>query len=47
VVWLEPYPDLLPRHLPDDAPEPQARYEAREAISLAFITALRPGLSRQ
>ncbi len=40
VVWLEPYPDLLLADLPDDAPGPQARYEAREAISLAFITAL-------
>jgi RNA polymerase sigma-70 factor (TIGR02960 family) len=29
VVWLEPYPD-----------GPEARYESREAISLAFITAL-------
>ncbi len=40
VAWLEPYPDLLLRDLPDDAPGPQARYEAREAISLAFIAAL-------
>jgi RNA polymerase sigma-70 factor (TIGR02960 family) len=40
VLWLEPYPDLLLAELPDDAPGPQARYEAREAISLAFITAL-------
>ena len=40
VVWLEPYPDLLLGDLPDGAPDPQARYEAREAISLAFITAL-------
>ena len=39
VTWLEPYPDLLD-DLPDTAPGPQARYEAREAISLAFITAL-------
>ena len=39
IVWLDPYPDLL---LPDAtaAPGPEARYEAREAISLAFITAL-------
>jgi RNA polymerase sigma-70 factor (TIGR02960 family) len=40
VAWLEPYPDLLLEDLPDVAPGPQARYEAREAISLAFITAL-------
>jgi RNA polymerase sigma-70 factor (TIGR02960 family) len=40
VTWLEPYPDLLLADLPDQAPGPQARYEAREAISLAFITAL-------
>ncbi|HTQ92696.1 MAG TPA: RNA polymerase subunit sigma-70 [Streptosporangiaceae bacterium] len=40
VAWLEPYPDLLLQDLPDHAPGPQARYEAREAISLAFITAL-------
>jgi RNA polymerase sigma-70 factor (TIGR02960 family) len=40
VSWLEPYPDLLLAELPDDAPGPQARYEAREAISLAFVTAL-------
>jgi RNA polymerase sigma-70 factor (ECF subfamily) len=40
VAWLEPYPDLLLADLPDDAPGPQARYEASEAISLAFITAL-------
>jgi len=40
VTWLEPYPGLLPEDLPDTAPGPPARYEAREAISLAFITAL-------
>jgi RNA polymerase sigma-70 factor (TIGR02960 family) len=40
VCWLEPYPDLLLAELPDDAPGPQARVEAREAISLAFVTAL-------
>ena len=40
VAWLEPYPDLLLAELPDQAPGPQARYEAKEAISLAFITAL-------
>jgi RNA polymerase sigma-70 factor (TIGR02960 family) len=40
ITWLEPYPDLLLDELPDTAPGPQARYEAREAISLAFVTAL-------
>jgi len=40
VVWLEPYPDLLLEGLTDPAPGPDSRYEAREAISLAFVTAL-------
>jgi RNA polymerase sigma-70 factor (ECF subfamily) len=40
ITWLEPYPDLLLENLPDSAPGPHARYEAKEAISLAFITAL-------
>jgi RNA polymerase sigma-70 factor (ECF subfamily) len=40
VVWLEPYPDVLLEGLPDAAPGPEARYEAREAISVAFVTAL-------
>jgi RNA polymerase sigma-70 factor (TIGR02960 family) len=39
-TWLEPYPDELLAGLPDAAPGPGARYEARESISLAFITAL-------
>jgi RNA polymerase sigma-70 factor (TIGR02960 family) len=40
VPWLEPYPDLLLDQLPGTEPGPEARYEAVEAISLAFITAL-------
>jgi RNA polymerase sigma-70 factor (TIGR02960 family) len=40
VLWLQPYPDSLLDGLPDQAPGPEARYESREAISLAFITAL-------
>jgi RNA polymerase sigma-70 factor (TIGR02960 family) len=39
-VWLEPYPDALLAELPDATPGPEARYEARESISLAFIVAL-------
>ena len=40
VLWLEPYPDILLEGLADPAPGPEARYEASESISLAFITAL-------
>src|SRR5579872_3531414 len=40
VVWLEPYPDILLDGLPDDSPGPEARYETRESVSLAFITVL-------
>ncbi len=36
-VWLEPLPD---EWLPDPAPTPEARYSARESVSLAFLTAL-------
>jgi RNA polymerase sigma-70 factor (TIGR02960 family) len=39
-IWLEPYPDVLLEHIPDRAPGPGARYEARESIELAFIVAL-------
>jgi RNA polymerase sigma-70 factor (ECF subfamily) len=40
VLWLQPYPDVMLEGLPDQAPGPEARYESREAISLAFITAV-------
>jgi RNA polymerase sigma-70 factor (ECF subfamily) len=40
VTWLEPYPDLLLEGIPDRQPGPEARYEATENISLAFVTAL-------
>jgi RNA polymerase sigma-70 factor (ECF subfamily) len=39
-VWLQPYPDALLAELPDGAPGPHARYEAKEAISLAFVMGL-------
>jgi len=39
-LWLEPYPDALLGDLPDAAPGPEARYETRESVSLAFIAAL-------
>jgi RNA polymerase sigma-70 factor (TIGR02960 family) len=40
VTWLEPYPDTLLAALPDNGPGPEARFESREAISLAFVTAV-------
>ena len=40
LTWLQPFPDLLLEGLPDDQPGPEARYESREAITLAFITAM-------
>jgi len=40
VVWLEPYPDALLEGLRDVPLGPEARYEATESISLAFVTAL-------
>jgi len=39
VAWLSPYPDAL-LDLPDPAPGPEVVVEQREAMSLAFITAL-------
>jgi RNA polymerase sigma-70 factor (ECF subfamily) len=39
-VWFEPYPDLLLEGLADAAPGPEARYEAKEAIALAFVAGL-------
>ena len=39
-VWLEPYPDVLLEGLADTAPGPEARYETREAVGLAFVAAL-------
>ena len=39
-VWLEPYPDVLLEGIPDEAPGPEARYETKETIALAFIVGL-------
>ena len=40
VPWLEPYPDDRLADLTDSQPGPEARVEAREAVSLAFVTTL-------
>jgi RNA polymerase sigma-70 factor (TIGR02960 family) len=46
-VWLEPYPDALLDGLPDRSAGPEARYETREAVGLAFVTALQHLPARQ
>jgi RNA polymerase sigma-70 factor, ECF subfamily len=46
VIWIEPFPDTLIDQQPNIYPE--ARYEVRESITLAFIAALQtlPGRQR-
>jgi RNA polymerase sigma-70 factor (TIGR02960 family) len=39
-IWLEPYPDALLDGIADEAPGPEAQYETRETIALAFIVGL-------
>jgi RNA polymerase sigma-70 factor (TIGR02960 family) len=39
-LWLEPYPDVLLEGLAETAPGPEARYETKEAVTLAFVAAL-------
>src|SRR4051812_48076584 len=41
-LWLEPYPDAMLEELPDAAAGPEARYETKEAVGLAFV----PGLQQ-
>jgi len=36
-VWLEPYPEAEPA---DDSTNPEARYQERESVKLAFVAAL-------
>ena len=47
VTWLEPFPDALLDTQPAADPGPEARYEAREAMSLAFIAAVQRVPPRQ
>jgi RNA polymerase sigma-70 factor (TIGR02960 family) len=39
-TWLQPYPDVLLEGIADDLPGPEARYQTREAIELAFVAGL-------
>jgi RNA polymerase sigma-70 factor (ECF subfamily) len=45
--WLEPYPDVLLEGVADTTPGPEARYEAKETVELAFIAALQALPPRQ
>jgi RNA polymerase sigma-70 factor (ECF subfamily) len=45
--WLEPYPDALLEEISDQAPGPEAQYERRESVSLAFVAALQQLPPRQ
>jgi RNA polymerase sigma-70 factor (ECF subfamily) len=47
VAWLEPYPDAALEGVADTAPGPDARYEMREAIQLAFVAAIQHLSPRQ
>jgi RNA polymerase sigma-70 factor (TIGR02960 family) len=46
-IWLDPYPDALFEGVPDGAAGPEARYETREAVGLAFVSALQHLPARQ
>jgi RNA polymerase sigma-70 factor (TIGR02960 family) len=39
-LWLEPYPDTLLEGIAEASPGPQARYETKEAVTLAFVATL-------
>jgi RNA polymerase sigma factor (sigma-70 family) len=46
-TWLQPYPDALLDGIADTSPGPEARYQTREAIELAFIAGLQQLPPRQ
>jgi RNA polymerase sigma-70 factor, ECF subfamily len=39
-IMLSPYPDALLSELPSTEPEPDARYDTRESVQLAFVAAV-------
>jgi RNA polymerase sigma-70 factor (ECF subfamily) len=46
-LWIEPYPDAELESLPDPAAGPDARYEMRETVRLAFVVAIQQLPPRQ
>jgi len=47
VPWLEPLPDTNLEGIADAAPDPEARYSARESVQLAFVAAIQQLPPRQ
>src|SRR5947209_7218379 len=47
IGWLEPYPDALLEGIIDATPGPEARYEAKETVALAFVSGLQHLAPRQ
>jgi RNA polymerase sigma-70 factor (TIGR02960 family) len=47
IPWLQPYPDQLLEGIADAAPGPEARYEAKESVALAFVAGLQQLPPRQ
>jgi RNA polymerase sigma-70 factor (TIGR02960 family) len=47
IGWLQPYPDALLEGVMDIAPDPAARYEAKESVALAFVSGLQHLAPRQ
>jgi RNA polymerase sigma-70 factor (ECF subfamily) len=47
ISWLQPYPDALLEGVIDVAPGPEARYEAKESVALAFVSGLQHLAPRQ
>jgi len=47
VTWLQPYPDALLEGIAESSPGPEARYQARETVELAFVAGLQELPPRQ
>lgn len=47
VPWLEPYPEHALSQVVDETPGPDARYEMRESVQLAFVAAIQQLPARQ
>jgi RNA polymerase sigma-70 factor (TIGR02960 family) len=46
-IWFQPYPDVLLENVATAEPGPEARYDSKESIALAFVAALQHLPARQ